>query len=100
MMEEESRKAEKQKQMEPAEEELRRAGKQSQTESTEEESEWQVWVERQLERIKGLLEGLGPQIAVFQEALSILAGKIPDEDLYRDGKKGKEKEGEDDDMEE
>ena len=45
-------------------------------------------------------EGLGPQIAAFQEALSILAGKIPDEDLYRDRKKEKEKEGEDEDMEE
>ena len=36
-----------------------------------------------------LLEGLGLQIAAFQEALSILVGKIPDEDPYGDGKKEK-----------
>ena len=75
-----------------------RAGKQRQTESAEEESEWRVWVERRLGRIEELLEGLRPQIAAFQEALSILAGKIPDEDLYGDGDKGKERE--DEDMEE
>ena len=85
------------KQMEPVEDEPQRAGKQRQT---EEESEWQVWVEQQLERIEGLLEGLGPQITAFQEALSILVGKIPDKDPYGDRKKGKEKEREDDDMEE
>ena len=88
------------KQTEPAEGETQRAGKRRQTESMEEELEWWAWVEKRLERIEGLLEGLGLQITVFQEVLSILAGKIPDEDLYRDRKKGKEKEGEDDDMEE
>ena len=81
-------------------EEPQRVGKQRQMESAEEESEWQVWVEKRLGQIEELLEGLGPQIAAFQEALSILAGKIPDEDPYGDGKKEKEKEGEDEDMEE
>ena len=100
MMEEESRKGGKRKPMEPVEEEPWRAGKQRQTESMEEESEWRVLVERRLERIEGLLEGLGPQIAVFQEALSILAGKFPNKDPYGDRNKGKEKEREDEDMEE
>ena len=100
MTEEESRKTGKQKQAEPVDEEPRRAGKRRQTESAEEELEWQVQVERQLGWIEELLEGLGPQITAFQEALSILAGKIPDEDPYRDGNKGKEKEREDEDMEE
>ena len=100
MTEEESRKGGKQKPMEPVDEEPRRAGKRRQTESVEEESEWRVRVERWLGRIEELLEGLGPQIAAFQEALSILAGKIPNEDPYGDGKKEKEKEGEDEDIEE
>ena len=100
MTEEESWKGGKRKPTEPVEEEPQRAGKWRQMESMEEESEWRVWVEQRLERIEGLLEGLGPQIAVFQEALSILAGKIPDEDLYRDRNKGKEKEREDEDKEE
>ena len=69
-------------------------------ESTEEESEWQARVEKRLEWIEELLEGLGLQIAAFQEVLSILAGKFPNKDPYRDGKNEKEKEGEDDDMEE
>ena len=100
MTEEESRKGRKRKLTEPVDEEPRRAGKRRQTESAEEESEWRVRVERQLGRIEELLEGLGPQIAAFQEALSILAGKIPDEDPYGDRQKGKEKEKEDEDMEE
>ena len=100
MTEEESWKGRKQKPMEPVDEEPRRAGKQRQTELVEEESEWRVWVEWRLGWIEELLEGLGPQIAAFQEVLSILAGKIPDEDPYRDGNKGKEKEKEDEDMEE
>ena len=100
MTEEESRKGRKRKPTEPVDEEPQRAGKQRQTESAEEESEWRVRVEWRLGRIKELLEGLGLQIAAFQEALSILAGKIPDKDLYRDGNKGKEKEKEDEDMEE
>ena len=100
MTEEESRKGGKWKPMEPVDEEPRRVGKRRQTESAEEESEWRVRVERRLGQIEELLEGLGPQIAAFQEALSILVGKIPDEDLYRDGNKGKEKEREDEDMEE
>ena len=100
MMEEESQKMGKRKQAEPVDEEPWRAGKRRQTESAEEESEWRVQVEKQLGWIEELLEGLGPQIAVFQEVLSILVGKFPDEDLYGDGKKEKEKEGEDEDMEE
>ena len=100
MTEEESRKGGKRKLTEPVDEELRRAGKRRQTESAEEELEWRVRVERWLGQIEELLEGLGPQIAAFQEALSILVGKFPDEDLYGDGKKEKEKEGEDEDMEE
>ena len=100
MTEEESWKTGKRKQAELVDEELRRAGKRRQTESAEEESEWRVWVERRLGQIEELLEGLGPQIAAFQEALSILVGKIPDEDPYGDGKKEKEKEKEDEDMEE
>ena len=100
MTEEESQKGGKQKPTEPVDEEPRRAGKQRQTESAEEESEWRVQVEKRLEQIEELLEGLGLQIAVFQEVLSILAGKIPDEDPYGDGQKGKEKEKEDEDMEE
>ena len=67
-----------------AEEERRRA-----EEIAEEE---QRQVEKHLGQIEELLEGLGLQIAAFQEALSILAGKIPDKDLYGDRKKGKEKE--------
>ena len=91
-MEEELWKTGKWKQMELAEEESRRVGKRRQMESTEEELEWWVWVEKRLERIEGLLEGLGLQITVFQEALSILVGKIPNEDLYRKrGRKKKEK---------
>ena len=100
MTEEESRKMGKQKQAEPVDEEPRRVGKRRQTELVEEESEWRVQVEWRLGWIEELLEGLGPQIAVFQEALSILAGKIPDKDPYGDGQKGKEKEKEDEDMEE
>ena len=100
MTEEESRKTGKWKQAEPVDEGPWRAGKRRQTESVEEDSEWWVWVERRLGWIEELLEGLGPQITAFQEALSILAGKIPDEDPYGDGNKGKEKEKEDEDMEE
>ena len=100
MTEEESRKGGKRKPTEPVDEEPRRAGKRRQTELVEEESEWRVWVERRLGQIEELLEGLGPQIAAFQEALSILVGKFPDEDPYRDRNKGKEKEKEDEDMEE
>ena len=68
------------------EEELWKTGKRRQMELMEEESEWRAWVEKQLERIKGLLEGLGLKITAFQEALSILAGKISNEDLYGDRK--------------
>ena len=100
MTEDESWKTGKQKQAELVDEELQRAGKWRQMESAEEELEWQVRVEKWLGWIEELLEGLGPQIAAFQEALLILAGKIPNEDPYRDSKKGKEKEGEDEDMEE
>ena len=100
MTEEELRKTGKWKQAEPVDEEPWRAGKWRQTESVEEESEWQVQVEKQLGRIEELLEGLGLQITAFQEALSILAGKFPDKDPYGDRNKGKEKEREDEDMEE
>ena len=100
MTEEESRKTGKRKQVELVDEEPWRVGKRRQTESVEEESEWRVRVEWRLGRIKELLEGLGLQIAAFQEALSILVGKIPDKDPYGDGQKGKEKEKEDEDMEE
>ena len=91
MTEEESRKTGKWKQVELVDEEPQRAGKRRQTESAEEESEWRVRVERWLGRIEELLEGLGPQIAAFQEVLSILAGKIPNKDPYGDGKKRKKK---------
>ena len=100
MMEEESQKGGKRKPTEPVDEEPRRVGKRRQTELAEEESEWRVQVEQQLGWIEELLEGLRPQIAAFQEALSILAGKIPDEDPYGDRQKGKGKEKEDEDMEE
>ena len=100
-MEEESQKMGKQKQMKPAEEEMRRVGKRRQTESAEEELEWWARVEKRLEQIKGLLEGLGPQITAFPVALSLQVGKIPDKNPYaNDGKEGEEKEGEEDHMEE